>query len=82
MRNLTAEMLRNLRYEVVETNGGAAALALLRDGATFDAMVVDLAMPNMDGTVFAVRARKFAPGTPVLFVTGHADVAVTSQPKP
>jgi len=42
-------------------------------------MVVDLAMPDMNGTVFAVRARKFAPDTPVLFVTGYAEVALTSQ---
>jgi CheY-like chemotaxis protein len=79
VRGVTAQMVRDLGHDVVEAETGAAALELLSKGARFDAMVVDLAMPNMHGAVFAVRARQITPDTPVLFVTGYADAAWTSD---
>ena len=36
-------------YEVVAVKDGAAALALLRDGATFDVILLDMVMPGMSG---------------------------------
>jgi DNA-binding response OmpR family regulator len=36
-------------------------------------MLVDLMMPNMHGSVFAMRARDLAPDVPILFMTGYDD---------
>jgi FixJ family two-component response regulator len=33
----------------------------------------------MNGAVFAQQARRFAPATPILFVTGYADLEWTSK---
>ena len=73
VRGVTTELVRGLGHEVVEAASGDAALEILRRGPGFHLMVVDLAMPNMHGAVFAVRAREIAPTTPVLFVTGYSE---------
>jgi signal transduction histidine kinase/CheY-like chemotaxis protein len=73
VREVTALMLKGFGHEVVQVDSGAAALETLATDPRFDALVVDLAMPNMHGSVFAVRARAVVPGIPALFVTGYAD---------
>ncbi len=52
---------------------GAPALAALEADPCVDLVVLDFAMPGMNGAEVAIEIRKRWPGMPVLFVTGFAD---------
>jgi CheY-like chemotaxis protein len=67
----TAEMIRDLGHQVTEASGGFEALAILGEGQHFDAIVTDFKMPGMDGAELAANARKIAPDTPILLITGY-----------
>src|SRR5262249_3194117 len=59
---------------LVEAAGSAAqALARLED-TPYDAVVADLAMPEVDGIELIRRARRRDPDTPILVMTGVASV--------
>jgi PAS domain S-box-containing protein len=73
VRAVTAIMLRTLGHDAIEAAGGEKALDLLKQDRRFDLLVVDLAMPNMQGDEFVAKARELIPSLPVLFVTGYAE---------
>jgi CheY-like chemotaxis protein len=73
VRTITAIMLRTLGHDAIEAAGGEEALDLLERDRQFDLLVVDLAMPNMQGDEFVAKARELIPRLPVLFVTGYAE---------
>jgi PAS domain S-box-containing protein len=79
VRAITAIMLRTFGHDAIEATGGQEALDLLARDRQFDLLMVDLAMPNMHGDEFAVRARELIPGMPTLFVTGYAEPGQLSQ---
>jgi PAS domain S-box-containing protein len=80
VREITATMLRTMGAEVVEAGSGGAALELLDAGARdFDLLVVDFAMPGMNGAELAVTTAKKWPDLPILFVTGYADLSAISS---
>jgi CheY-like chemotaxis protein/HPt (histidine-containing phosphotransfer) domain-containing protein len=63
--------------EVTEAGSAAAALRELGAGAAFDAVVVDMHMPDLDGVELARRIRGIAPALPLMLSTslGHRDLA-------
>jgi signal transduction histidine kinase/CheY-like chemotaxis protein len=73
VRDVTAAMLRDLGYSVLEAISGAAALDLVDNDRNIDLIVMDYAMPGMNGAETARQARAKRPNLPVLFVTGFAD---------
>ncbi|ACA16665.1 response regulator receiver sensor hybrid histidine kinase [Methylobacterium sp. 4-46] len=73
VREVTAAKLGGLGYAVREAGSGLSALqALERDGPV-DGVVLDFAMPGMNGAEVAAEIGRRWPGLPVLFVTGFAD---------
>jgi two-component system chemotaxis sensor kinase CheA len=56
-RNMLAPVLQAAGYEVTATSSAQEALAMLKDGATFDVAVTDIDMPDMDGFQFAEAVR-------------------------
>jgi len=72
VRRLLRDALELLGYLVQDADSGAAALRLLAGGAP-DAMLLDFAMPHMNGAQVADRARALWPDLPILFASGHAD---------
>jgi CheY-like chemotaxis protein len=72
VREVTAEALRELGYQVAEVGSGGAALDLI-ERMPVDLMIVDFAMPGMNGAELATRVRKRRADMPILFVTGFAD---------
>ncbi len=72
VRDFLVSTLEALGYEVRAAEGAAEGLRLL-DERTPDLMLVDYAMPGMNGADVARRARTSHPELPIVFVTGHAD---------
>jgi CheY-like chemotaxis protein len=73
VREVTAAMVEDLGYAVIEASDGAAALDLLAKGVRVDLMLADFAMPGMTGAELAAAVAASRPGLPVLLVTGYAD---------
>lgn len=74
MRRIVRTLLKELGFESVdEAEDGASALAKLKSG-TFDFIVTDWNMPNMNGLdlLKAVRANPELSKLPVLMVTAEA----------
>ncbi|MFZ5477227.1 MAG: response regulator [Myxococcota bacterium] len=63
-------MLEILGYDVVEADGGAAAVALVGGGDVPDAVMLDLHMPGMDGEETLARLHALRPGLPVVVCAG------------
>jgi CheY-like chemotaxis protein len=74
VREITAAMLTELGYSVVEAGSGGAALDILRGDRPIDLLLADYAMPGMNGVEAAKAAIELRPGLPVLFITGFADL--------
>ena len=73
VREVTSAMLRELGYVILEVGSGGAALDLLDGKADIDLVVLDFAMPGMNGVEVAQQVRSKFPALPVLFITGFAD---------
>lgn len=56
-RSMLAMMLDELGFDVEEACDGADAIAVLRKGMTFDVLLVDWNMPNVDGVQFVHAVR-------------------------
>jgi signal transduction histidine kinase len=73
VREVTAAMLRDLGYIVLEAGSGGGAFDLLERERMIDLIVMDFAMPGMNGAEVARQARVDRPNIPILFITGFAD---------
>jgi len=72
LRDLLVDTLGAIGYETEAASDGVEAMALLReqDSLSFDLLVTDIKMPNMDGLTLLKKIRRAYPHLPVLFVTG------------
>jgi signal transduction histidine kinase len=73
VREVTRAMLHDLGYRVLEAGSGGAALDIIDRARRLDLMIVDFAMPGMNGAEVARLARVRKPYLPVLFITGFAE---------
>ena len=73
LREITALLLRDSGYNVIEASSGSAALGALDANAGIDLLLIDFAMPGMSGIELLQRARAKRPGIRAVFVTGHVD---------
>lgn len=88
VRSATADMLRDIGYQVLEAGSGREALAVLKSGADLEAVVTDYLMPGMNGGELIGEMRRTAHLLPALLITGYAaagddvpgDVARLSKP--
>jgi CheY-like chemotaxis protein len=75
VRDVTIAMLDASGYSVIGAGSGPAALEILASGARVDVMMVDIAMPDVNGIETVRRAHGLRPDLPVLFSSGYVDIA-------
>ncbi|PZR34887.1 PAS domain-containing sensor histidine kinase [Caulobacter segnis] len=75
VRLLVLQVLEELGYRTVETEGGRDATPILQSGRKIDLMISDVGLPGMNGRQLAEIARESRPDLPVLFMTGYAEQA-------
>jgi two-component system cell cycle response regulator CpdR len=75
MRAYLTRALERVGYDVTAVDRGTAALPLL-ETQSFELLLTDIVMPEMDGIELAQRASEIAPGMRVMFITGFAAVAL------
>jgi DNA-binding NtrC family response regulator len=68
-----AERLRSRGFEVSNVLSGNDALTAIRSGS-FDVVVLDVLMPEMDGIKVFSEIKKMDPLLPVIVLTGHAKI--------
>jgi CheY-like chemotaxis protein len=72
VRGMLSNLLSELGFVTMEAADGATGLAAL-DRSKPDLLLVDYAMPGMNGAEFVRRARRQIGDLPAVFVTGYAD---------
>jgi CheY-like chemotaxis protein len=71
--NLTALLLRDSGYGVIEASSGIAALGALDANPAIEVLIVDFSMPGMSGIELLERARAKRPEIRAVFITGYVD---------
>jgi CheY-like chemotaxis protein len=74
MRRVLVASLDALGYWVAEAEDGPSALSLM-DRVAPDLLLLDFAMPGMNGAEVARLARDRRPELPIVFASGYADTA-------
>lgn len=80
LRNFLSAALRKAGYTVSDYEDGETALSALEQDV-FDLLLTDIVMPGMDGIELARKAAELDPGMKIVFITGFAAVALSSESK-
>ena len=76
VRKTVIRQLRDLGYLTIEAEGGAQALQMVADGASFDLLMTDVVMPGgITGYQLAEALRRDRPDLKVLFTSGYTELA-------
>ncbi|MBM2837944.1 MAG: two component, sigma54 specific, transcriptional regulator, Fis family [Deltaproteobacteria bacterium] len=78
VRSVMADMLNKNGIFVTEASSGNKAVGLFA-GRPFDAVLLDMIMPDMDGIATLKELKKINPDVPVIIVTGYGDVATAVE---
>ncbi|MBL8725333.1 MAG: response regulator [Planctomycetes bacterium] len=79
VREVAANLLRLRGLRAAEFPAGEVLLAAVAAGQRFDAVVLDIAMPGLDGVATLDALRVANPALPVLMVSGNADFTALQQ---
>jgi PAS domain S-box-containing protein len=72
VRAVTAAMLKELQFTVIEADNGSHALDIVDRQPDIDLLFTDIVMPGMNGFELGRLAREKRPQLPVLYATGYA----------
>lgn len=78
VRFALSELLKKNGFATLEASSGTQAVATVEEN-DLDLVLLDIAMPGMDGIATLQELRKVKPGIPVIIVTGHADIPTAVQ---
>jgi PAS domain S-box-containing protein len=83
VRATTAALLCDLGHSVATAEDGASMLRMLEgDGADYDLIITDYAMPLMSGGEAMIQARTIKPDMPAIIISGYADAeAIEKKPE-
>ncbi|HMT76461.1 MAG: sigma-54 dependent transcriptional regulator [Bacteroidetes bacterium] len=73
IRRTLKEILTFEKYEVIEACDGIEALETVSK-RKFDVILLDIKMPRMDGIEAFEKINELAPDTPVIMISGHANI--------
>jgi CheY-like chemotaxis protein len=73
VREITALLLRDSGYNVIEASSGSEALGALDSNPAIDLLIADFAMPEMSWIELLERARAKRLEIRAAFITGNAD---------
>src|SRR5277367_607304 len=76
IREIVASMLGTAGYACKQAGSGMEALAVLTSGETFELMLSDLMMADLDGIGLLERTKERYPDMPVVMVTAVHDISV------
>lgn len=79
--NILSGYQRSLRklFEIETAPGGAEALVKIEESGPYAVLVTDMRMPGMDGIQFLQEARRVAPDSVRIMLTGNADQQTATQ---
>ena len=80
MRRFLVKALEKAGHHVTAFGEGASAFEEIKQ-ATFDLLLTDIVMPEMDGIELARRAAELDPSLKIMFITGFAAVALHPDSK-
>ena len=78
VRRFIVECLQSLGYAVTQASHGLEGLERLKAERP-DLMIVDFAMPGVNGVEVVIEARGHAPALPIILATGYADMEAVSK---
>jgi DNA-binding NtrC family response regulator len=78
LRTLLGEVLETAGYDVSTASDGLEALAAL-ERESFDAALLDIQMPNMNGIQVLQHITEHYPGTKSIILTGYADLRYATE---
>lgn len=78
VRRFLMECLDSLGHQAIEAADGEEGLRRLREEKP-SLLIVDFAMPGMNGVEVIARARGYRPEMPVIMATGYADMDAVHQ---
>jgi CheY-like chemotaxis protein len=65
---------KNLDFEVVEAANGTECLKIFDGQGPFDLILLDVAMPDLDGYAVCAALRRVDADVPIVFITGQRDL--------
>jgi two-component system, cell cycle response regulator CpdR len=80
MRRFLCKALEKAGHHVTSFAEGASAFEEIKQ-TTFDLLLTDIVMPEMDGIELARRAAELDPALKIMFITGFAAVALHPDSK-
>ena len=80
MRRFLVKALEKAGHHVTSFGEGASAFEEIKQ-STFDLLLTDIVMPEMDGIELARRASELDPSLKIMFITGFAAVALHPDSK-
>jgi signal transduction histidine kinase len=79
VREVAAELLRDLGCRVMEAADGDEAIAAVRGAPAVQAALIDFAMPGLNGGQTAAALRALRPDLPVILMSGYADLEALAE---
>jgi PAS domain S-box-containing protein len=79
VRQVAATQLEELGCKVLTAESGSSGLVVLDGESGIDIVVVDFAMPSMNGIEVAEKIAARRPTLPIVIITGYADVDLTAD---
>jgi CheY-like chemotaxis protein len=71
VRELAISSLETLGYRVFAADGGRAAIEFIGENVSVDLVLIDIAMPEINGVEAVQAILKKRPGLPFLYMTGY-----------
>ena len=78
IRRVFRDILEHEKYKFDEAADGAEAVEKVKQNK-YDAIIMDIKMPRMDGMDALDHLQDLAPDTPVIMISGHADIEIAVQ---